>query len=67
MSQSGQSEPVRLLQQSRLRKYVQISVHASLKFMMKLQQKQSVFSMADLVNAEMQQNCSHRLISMEDL
>ena len=30
------------------RKFVQVSVHASQKFMMKLQQKQSVSSMADL-------------------
>ena len=32
----------------RHRKFVQVSVHASQKFMMKLQQKQSVSSMADL-------------------
>ena len=47
-SQSGQSEQARQLQQSRHRKFVQVSVHASQKFMMKLQQKQSVSSMADL-------------------
>ena len=47
-SQSGQSEQERQLQQSRHRKFVQVSVHASQKFMMKLQQKQSVSSMADL-------------------
>ena len=45
---SGQSEQERQLQQSRHRKFVQVSVHASQKFMMKLQQKQSVSSMADL-------------------
>ena len=43
-----QSEPVRQLQQSRLRRFAKLSVNVSLKFMMKLQQKQSVFSMADL-------------------
>ena len=48
MSQSGQSEPVRQLQQSRLRRFAKLSVNVSLKFMMKLQQKQSVFSTADL-------------------
>ena len=47
-SQSGQSEQERQLQQSRLKKFVQESVHASLKYMMKLQQKQSVSSTADL-------------------
>ena len=48
MSQSGQSEQERQLQQSRLKKFVQESVLASLKYMMKLQQKQSVSSTADL-------------------
>ena len=48
MSQSGQSEQVRQLLQSRLKKFVQVSVLASLRFMMKLQQKQSVSSTADL-------------------
>ena len=48
VSQSGQSEPVRQLQQSRLRRFAKLSVNVSLKFMMKLQQKQSVFSTADL-------------------
>ena len=47
-SQSGQSEQVKQLQLSRLRKYAQVFVHASLKSMMKQQQKQSVSSMADL-------------------
>ena len=42
------SEQVRQLQQSRLKKFVQESVHALLKYMMKLQQKQSVSSTADL-------------------
>ena len=46
--ESGQSEQERQLQQSRLKKFVQESVHASLKYMMKLQQKQSVSSTADL-------------------
>ena len=36
MSQSGQSEQVRQLQQSRLKKYAQESVHASLKYMTRL-------------------------------
>lgn len=36
------------LQQSRLRKFAKESVSASLKFMMKLQQKQFAFSTADL-------------------
>ena len=44
----GQSEQVKQLQLSRLRKYAQVFVHASLKSMMKQQQKQSVSSMADL-------------------
>ena len=48
MSQSGQSEQERQLQQSRLRRFAKLSVNVSLKFMMKLQQKQSVFSTADL-------------------
>ncbi len=48
MSQSGQSEPVRQLQQSRHRRFAKLSVHVSLKSMMKQQQKQSVFSTADL-------------------
>ena len=48
MNQSGQSEQVKQLQQNRLRKFVLESVHASLKSMMKQQQKQSVFSTADL-------------------
>ena len=43
-----QSEQVKQLQQNRLRKFVLESVHASLKSMMKQQQKQSVFSTADL-------------------
>ena len=43
-----QSEQERQLQQSRLKKFVQESVLASLKYMMKLQQKQSVSSTADL-------------------
>ena len=43
-----QSEQVKQLQLSRLRKYAQVFVHASLKSMMKQQQKQSVSSMADL-------------------
>ena len=47
-SQSGQSEQERQLQQSRLKKFAQESVLASLKYMMKLQQKQSVSSTADL-------------------
>ena len=47
-SQFGQSEQVKQLQLSRLRKYAQVFVHASLKSMMKQQQKQSVSSMADL-------------------
>ena len=47
-SQSGQLEQVKQLQLSRLRKYAQVFVHASLKSMMKQQQKQSVSSMADL-------------------
>lgn len=46
--QSGRLEQERLLQQSRLRKYAQESVHVSLKFMTRLQQRQSVFSTADL-------------------
>ena len=48
MSQSGQSEQEKQLQQSRLRKFAKESVSASLKFMMKLQQKQFAFSTADL-------------------
>ena len=47
-SQFGQSEQVKQLQLSRLRKYAQVFVHASLKSMMKQQQKQSVSSMVDL-------------------
>ena len=43
-----QSEQVKQLQLSRLRKYAQVFVPASLKSMMKQQQKQSVSSMADL-------------------
>ena len=43
-----QSEQERQLQQSRLKKFAQESVLASLKYMMKLQQKQSVSSTADL-------------------
>ena len=48
MSQSGLLEQVKQLLLSRLRKYALVSVHASLKSMMKQQQKQSVFSTADL-------------------
>lgn len=48
MSQSGQSEQEKQLQQSRLRKFVKQSVSVSQKFMMKQQQKQSVFSTAVL-------------------
>ena len=44
----GQSEQEKQLQQSRLRKFAKESVSASLKFMMKLQQKQFAFSTADL-------------------
>ena len=43
-----QSEQERQLQQSRLKKFVQEFVLASQKYMMKLQQKQSVSSTADL-------------------
>ena len=46
-SQSGQSEQERLLQQSRLRKFVQRFVNVSLKSMMMQQQLQSVFSTAE--------------------
>ena len=46
--QSGQSEQEKQLQQSRLRKFVKQSVSVSQKFMMKQQQKQSVFSTAVL-------------------
>ena len=45
--QSGQSEQERLLQQSRLRKFVQRFVNVSLKSMMMQQQLQSVFSTAE--------------------
>ena len=47
-SQSGLSEQVRQLLQSRLKKFALVFVHASLKYMMKLQQKLSVSSTADL-------------------
>ena len=47
-SQSGQSEQVKQLQLSRLRKYAQVFVHASLKSMMMQQQQLSVSSTADL-------------------
>ena len=47
-SRSGRSEQARQLQQSRLRKYARVSVSASLKFMMRRQQKQSASSTADL-------------------
>ena len=46
--QSGLSEQVRQLLQSRLKKFALVFVHASLKYMMKLQQKLSVSSTADL-------------------
>ena len=46
-SQSGQSEQERLLQQSRLRKFVQRFVNVSLKSMMMQRQLQSVFSTAE--------------------
>ena len=42
------SEQVRQLLQSRLKKFALVFVHASLKYMMKLQQKLSVSSTADL-------------------
>ncbi len=48
MSQSGQSEPVRRQRQTRQKKYVQQSVHASVKFMMQLLRMQFVFSTAVL-------------------
>ena len=47
-SQSGQSEPAKLLQQSRLRKFAKASASASLKSMMMQQQQLSVSSMAAL-------------------
>ena len=47
-SRSGLSEPARLLQQSRLRKYAARSVSVSLKYTMTLQQQRSVSSTADL-------------------
>ena len=47
-AKSGQSEPVRQLLLIRQRKYAAQSVHASLKFMMRLLQKQSASSTADL-------------------
>ena len=46
--QSGQSEPAKLLQQSRLRKFAKASASASLKSMMMQQQQLSVSSMAAL-------------------
>ena len=45
---SGLSEQVRQLQQSRLRRFALISVNASLRSMMTLQQQRSVSSTADL-------------------
>ena len=47
-SQSGQSEPAKLLQQSRLRKFAKASASASLKSMMMQQQQLSVSSTAAL-------------------
>ena len=47
-SRSGLSEQVRQLQQSRLRRFALISVNASLRSMMTLQQQRSVSSTADL-------------------
>ena len=47
-SRSGLSEQVRQLQQSRLRRFALISVNASLRSMMMLQQQRSVSSTADL-------------------
>ena len=46
--QSGQLEQVRQQQPSRLKKYAQVFVHASLKSMMMQQQQLSVSSTADL-------------------
>ena len=56
MSQSGLLEQVKLQLQNRLRKFAQQSVHVSQKYMMKLQQKQSAFSMVDLYLQLVHQN-----------
>ena len=53
-------------QQNRLRKFAQQSVHVSQKYMMKLQQKQSVFSMVDLYLQPAHQNYLHSQISTVD-
>ena len=59
MSRSGQSVPARSLRLSRLRKYAERSVHASLRSMTKPQQKRSVSSTAVLYPLEAHRNCSH--------
>ena len=66
MSQSGLLEQVKLQLQNRLRKFAQQSVHVSQKYMMKLQQKQSAFSMVDLYLQPAHQNYLHSQISTVD-
>ena len=64
--QSGLLEQVKLQLQNRLRKFAQQSVHVSQKYMMKLQQKQSAFSMVDLYLQLVHQNYLHSQISTVD-
>ena len=66
MSQSGLLEQVKLQLQNRLRKFAQQSVHVSQKYMMKLQQKQSAFSMVDLYLQLVHQNYLHSQILTVD-
>ena len=63
---SGRSEQERQLPQNRQKKFVRESVHASLKYTMKQQRKQSVSSTADLSMREMQQNCLRSRTLTED-